>query len=251
MRLAKFLAISGVASRRAAEEIIRAGRVTVDGETVTDPARDVTGEDAVAVDGAPVSAVADRVVYLVNKPAGVVSTASDPQGRRTVVSLVPSPHRLYPVGRLDRDTTGLILLTNDGELAHRLTHPSFEVPRTYRAQVTRPPVRDTTLRQLRRGVTLDDGPTAPARVRRLAPDVIELTIHEGRKRQVKRMCEAVGHPVRRLERVAFGPLSLGDLALGTHRRLTGDELAALSRAGRSARRAAATSYAGRGPRRAG
>jgi 23S rRNA pseudouridine2605 synthase len=248
MRLAKFLASAGVASRRAAEEIIRSGRVTVDGETVTDPARDVTDDHAVRVDGRHVSAGSDRVMYMLNKPAGVVSTASDPQGRPTVVSLIPSPHRLYPVGRLDIDTTGLILLTNDGELAHRLTHPSFEVPRTYRARVQRPPVRDATLRQLRRGITLEDGPTAPARVRRTAPDVLEITIHEGRKRQVKRMCEAVGHPVRRLERVAFGPLTLGDLRPGAHRRLTGDELAALSPAGRSARRDAAGSYAGPGRR---
>ena len=246
MRLVKFLATSGVASRRAADEIIRAGRVTVGGELVTDPARNVTDEDAVAVDGRPVHATPERVVYILNKPLGVVSTASDPQRRRTVVSLIPSPHRLYPVGRLDIDTTGLILLTNDGELAHRLTHPSFEVPRTYRARVDRAPVRDVTLRRLRHGVTLDDGPTAPARVRRLAPDVLELIIHEGRKRQVKRMCEAVGHPVRRLERVGFGPLTLGDLAPGAHRPLTVDEVAALSRAGRSARRGAATSYAARG-----
>lgn len=246
MRLAKFLATAGLASRRAAEEIIRAGRVTVDGELVTDPARNVGEEDAVAIDGARIGVTDERVVYILNKPLGVVSTASDPQGRPTVVSLIPSPYRLYPVGRLDIDTTGLILLTNDGALAHRLTHPSFEVPKTYRARVNRPPVRDVTLRRLRNGVTLDDGPTAPARVRRVAPDVLELTIHEGRKRQVKRMCDAVGHPVRRLERIGFGPLTLGDLAAGAHRALTTDETAALSRAGTSARRGAATSYAGRG-----
>src|ERR1700740_3105135 len=138
MRLAKFLAVAGVASRRAAEEIVRGHRVTVNGEVVTDPARDVTEADAVEVDGEPVTAATDRVVYLLNKPAGVVSTASDPQGRPTVVSLVPTPHRLYPVGRLDIDTTGLILLTNDGELAHRLTHPSFEVPPTSQARGHRP-----------------------------------------------------------------------------------------------------------------
>lgn len=246
MRLVKFLATAGVASRRAAEEIIRAGRVTIDGELVTDPARDVTDDHTVTVDGTRINTTSDRVVYVLNKPLGVVSTASDPQGRRTVVSLIPSPHRLYPVGRLDIDTTGLILLTNDGELAYHLTHPSFEVPRTYRARVDRPPVRDNTLRRLRRGITLDDGPTAPARVRRLAPDVLELTIHEGRKRQVKRMCEAVGHPVKRLQRVAFGPLTLGDLAPGAHRQLTAEEIAALSRAGRSGRRGAAASYAGHG-----
>ncbi len=249
MRLAKFLATAGVASRRAAEDIVRAGRVTVNGETITDPARDTTPDDAVLVDGQLIEAGTDRVVYILNKPLGVVSTASDPQGRPTVVTLIPSPHRLYPVGRLDMDTTGLILMTNDGELAHRLTHPSFEVPRTYRARVDRAPVRDVTLRRLRNGITLDDGPTAPARVRRLGgrdSDLLEITIHEGRKRQVKRMCEAVGHPVRRLERVAFGPLTLGDLAPGAHRQLTPDEVAALSRAGRSARRGAASSYAARG-----
>jgi 23S rRNA pseudouridine2605 synthase len=248
MRLAKFLAIAGVASRRAAEQIIWAERVTVNGEPVTDPARDVTGADVVLVDGEPVQAAADRVVYVLNKPPGVVSTASDPQGRPTVVSLISSEHRLYPVGRLDADTTGLLLLTNDGDLAYRLTHPSFEVPRTYRARVTRPPVRDSTLRALRRGVTLEDGPTAPARVRRLAADVIELTIHEGRKRQVKRMCEAVGHPVRRLERIAFGPLTLNDLPAGAHRRLTAREVEALSRAGTSTHPSAATSNAARGRR---
>jgi 23S rRNA pseudouridine2605 synthase len=251
MRLVKFLATAGVASRRAAEVIVRADRVTVNGELVADPARDVTEADVVEVDGEPVSAAPHRVVYALNKPPGVVSTASDPQGRPTVVSLIPSPHRLYPVGRLDIDTTGLILLTNDGQLAHRLTHPSFEVPRTYRARVDRPPVRDAALRALRRGVTLDDGPTAPARVRRLAPDLLELTIHEGRKRQVKRMCEAVGHPVRRLERVAFGPLALGDLATGAHRELTGEELEALSRSGRSDCRSGARSYAARRRRSGG
>ncbi len=251
VRLGKFLSTAGVASRRAAEQVVRAGRVTVNGETVIDPARDVTEADTVTVDGAPLTAAVDRVVYALNKPAGVVSTASDPQGRPTVVSLIRTAHRLYPVGRLDIDTTGLILLTNDGDLAHRLTHPSFEVPRTYRARVERPPVRDTTLRQLRRGIVLEDGLTAPARVRRTAPDMLEITIHEGRNRQVKRMCEAVGHPVRRLERIAFGPLTLNNLASGTHRRLTPAEVAELSRAGRSAHPGAATSHAGRGPRRSG
>jgi 23S rRNA pseudouridine2605 synthase len=159
------------------------------------------------------------VVYALNKPQGVVSTAHDPQGRRTVVQLVGGGERLYPVGRLDADTTGLILLTNDGALAHRLTHPSFEVPRTYRATVAHPPVREPALRALREGVELEDGRTAPAAVRRLAPDRLELTIHEGRKRQVRRMCDAVGHPVRALERVAFGPLRLGGLEPGEHRRL--------------------------------
>ena len=231
MRLAKFLAQAGVASRRAAEEIVRSGRVSVDGEQVLDPARGVTAESQVLLDGDPLSAEATRAVYAVNKPAGVVSTASDPQGRPTVVSLIESPLRLYPVGRLDIDTTGLILLTNDGALAHRLMHPSFEVAKTYRAQVWKPPVDEEALAALRRGVVLDDGPTAPASVRRLRRDTIEITIHEGRKRQVKRMCEHVGHRVRSLERVTFGPLSLGALGPGAHRRLTDAEVAALTVAG--------------------
>jgi len=250
MRLAKFLATAGVASRRAAEEIVRAERVLVNGETVTDPARDVTDADTVTVDGAAIASSPERAMYLVNKPAGVVSTASDPQRRPTVVSLVPSAVRLYPVGRLDIDTTGLILLTNDGDLAHRLTHPSFEVPRTYRVVVWKPPVRDRAVRALRNGVELEDGRTAPARVRRLGDrgEILELTIHEGRKRQVKRMCEAVGHRVRSLERVAFGPLVLGTLAPGAHRRLTEAEVQALSRAGTRARRGAGASSAGRARR---
>ena len=233
MRLGKFLATAGVASRRASEEIIRDGRVTVGSEVVTDPARDVSAQEDVRVDGDRIAPPAERQVYLVHKPPGVVSTAHDPQRRPTVVSLVPSRARLYPVGRLDIDTTGLILLTDDGDLAHRLTHPSFEVPRTYRAQVTNPPITDRTVRRLREGVRLDDGMTAPARVRRLGgrnTNMLELTLHEGRNRQVKRMCEAVGHRVVRLQRVAFGPLTLGDLAPGAHRRLTAAEISALSRA---------------------
>jgi 23S rRNA pseudouridine2605 synthase len=241
MRLAKHLAHAGVASRRAAEQLVFAGRVTVGGEVVLDPARDVTERDAIAVDGEAVALERRHVVYALNKPAGYVSTAHDPQGRPTVVSLIASRERLYPVGRLDADTTGLLLLTNDGELAHRLTHPSFEVPRVYRAQVRNPPVREPALRRLREGVALDDGRTAPASARRLTPDRIELIIHEGRKRQVRRMCEAVGHRVLRLERVAFGPLRLGDLPLGRHRLLQAAEVEALrqaasTRRGRPARR---------------
>ncbi len=228
MRLGKYLAHAGVASRRAAEGLVGAGRVTVDGEPVRDPARDVSDGDDVRVDGRAVALAGhDRVVYLLNKPAGTVSTASDPQGRPTVVELVPRAERLYPVGRLDADSTGLLLLTNDGGLAHRLTHPSFGVPRVYRAVVRNPPVKPAALRALREGVELEDGRTAPARVRRLAPDRLELTLHEGRKRQVRRMCEAVGHRVVTLERVAFGPLRLGDVKLGSHRRLSAVEVAAL------------------------
>ncbi len=228
MRLAKFLASAGVASRRGAEEIVCAGRVSVGGVLVTDPALDVgAGTDAVTVDGEPVSDQRARVVYAVNKPAGIVSTARDPQGRPTVVSLVPAQTRLYPVGRLDIDTTGLILLTNDGALAHRLTHPSFEVQKKYLAVLGRPPVREAALRMLRAGVELEDGRSAPARVKRVGPGAVELTIHEGRKRQVRRMCEQVGHPAKVLVRIKFGSLELGALRPGAHRRLSAAEVAAL------------------------
>jgi 23S rRNA pseudouridine2605 synthase len=248
MRLVKYLASAGVASRRASEEIVRAGRVTVGGVVVTDPARDVSEGDEVAVDGDPAKQPQQRVVYALNKPAGVVSTASDPQGRPTVVSLLGAGLRLYPVGRLDADSTGLILLTNDGELAHRLTHPRFEVPKTYRATLASPPVSARAVEALRAGVELDDGRTSPARVRKLRTDTLEITIHEGRKRQVRRMCEAVGHPVRRLERVAFGGLPLGELKPGAYRRLTAAELEALASAGSEARRSGASSSAAPGRR---
>ena len=204
-----------------------------------DPARQVDVSSRVLVDGQAIRQPAERVVYAVNKPAGVVSTARDPHGRATVVSLVPAPPggaRLYPVGRLDIDTTGVILLTNDGELANRLMHPRFGVPKTYRAHVERSPVTARAIRALRRGVDLDDGPTAPAKVRALAPDTLEIVISEGRKRQVKRMLEEVGHPVKRLERVAFGPLKLGNLRLGSHRRLKASEIQQLLSAGSEDRR---------------
>jgi 23S rRNA pseudouridine2605 synthase len=227
MRLVKFLAHAGVASRRAAERVIADGRVSVGGETVVDPARDVSADDVVEVDGSRVAVVEERVVYALNKPAGVVSTARDTHGRPTVVSLVPGDVRLYPVGRLDADTTGLILLTNDGDLANLLMHPSHEVPRVYRAHVGGGPVGEAALLALRAGVDLEDGRTAPARALLVAPDTIELEIHEGRKRQVRRMCEAVGHPVRALERVRIGSLALGDLEPGSYRRLSDEEIGAL------------------------
>jgi 23S rRNA pseudouridine2605 synthase len=224
MRLAKFLAHAGVASRRAAEAIVREGRVSVGGETVTDPARDVDGTEPVTVDGAPVSPPDERVVWMVHKPRGVVSTAKDTHDRPTVVAMVDAPGtRLYPVGRLDADTTGLILLTDDGDLANRLTHPRYEVPKTYIATVDGF-VGDQELRKLREGIELDDGLTAPAQVRQVEPGVLQLTIHEGRKRQVRRMCAAVGHPVQQLQRVAFGPLRLGDLHEGRVRRLSPAEV---------------------------
>jgi 23S rRNA pseudouridine2605 synthase len=239
MRLAKYLAHAGVASRRAAETLIGEGRVRVGGEVVRDPARDVDESSGVEVDGRALSGAEGRVAYALNKPVGVLSTAKDPYGRPTVVSLLagePGAARLYPVGRLDADSTGLILLTNDGELAHRLTHPSFHVPKTYRVHVAGGRVGERALRALREGVRLADGPTAPAQVRRVPSklrslDTLELTIHEGRNRQVRRMCEAVGHPVQALQRIAFGPLRLGDLRPGAHRRLSDAELRSLRSSG--------------------
>src|ERR1700728_4166419 len=227
MRLAKYLAHSGVASRRAANEIVRSGRVCVDGSPELDPARELTAE-LVELDGAPVTGPEAPIVYALNKPAGVVSTARDSHGRATVVELIADEHRrLYPVGRLDAPTTGLILLTNDGELANLLTHPRYEVPKTYRARVGGGPVSRAAVERLERGIELEDGPTAPARARLIAPDLIELELREGRKRQVRRMCRAVGHPVIALERVRFGSLCLGALAAGEHRVLSPAELAEL------------------------
>jgi 23S rRNA pseudouridine2605 synthase len=225
VRLAKFLAHGGVASRRRAEEIIGKGLVTVAGEVVTDPARDVGEDDDVRVNGSPVGAEA-REVWMVHKPAGVVSTAREPGARPAVVELVDSPARLYPVGRLDADSTGLLLLTNDGELANRLTHPRYEVAKAYRALLARPPShRD--LERLRNGVELEDGPTAPAGVTRCGERELEIVLREGRNRQVRRMAEAVGNEVRALRRVRFGPLELGDLQEGASRLLSDDEIAGL------------------------
>jgi 23S rRNA pseudouridine2605 synthase len=232
VRLAKRLAHAGVASRRAAERIVAEGRVRVAGELVTDPARDVAADTQVSVDGRPVGGAEPLVVYAVNKPPGVVSTASDTHGRPIVTELIDAPGlRLYPVGRLDVDSSGLIVLTNDGELANRLTHPRYEVPKTYRVKVGGGPVGERELRALREGVRLEDGPTGPAKVRSLGGGELELTISEGRNRQVRRMCEAIGHPVRELTRVAFGGLRLGNLHPGAHRRLNATEIARL-RAGK-------------------
>jgi len=222
MRLAKYLAHCGVASRRRAEELIGARRVRVAGETVTDPAVDVDESSGVEVDGRPV-APEPREVWMVNKPAGVVSTAREPGRRPAVVELVASNRRLYPVGRLDADSTGLILLTNDGELANRLTHPRYGVERTYRVRLRRP-ATSSQLRRLRGGVELEDGPTAPARLRAVSPRVVELTLTEGRNRQVRRMVEAVGNRVAALARTRFGPLELGTLPEGRSRLLRPPEV---------------------------
>jgi 23S rRNA pseudouridine2605 synthase len=232
VRLARYLAHAGVASRRASEVLIAEGRVRVGGAVVTDTATDVDEASEVEVDGRPVTPE-PREVWLVNKPAGVVSTASDTHGRPIVTGLVASERRLYPVGRLDADTTGLILLTNDGDLANRLTHPRYATPRVYRARVAPAPVSESALRRLREGVELEDGRTSPARVRQVEDGVLELTLGEGRKRQVRRMCEAVGHPVETLERVAFGPLRLGDLGPGGSRRLSPAEVERLRKTAES------------------
>jgi pseudouridine synthase len=221
MRLNAYLARAGVASRRAADELIKAGRVTVNG----DPGQlntFVSRGDDVRVDGSPVAP--QRLAYvLLHKPAGTVTTARDPQGRPTVVELVDLPERVVPIGRLDADTTGALLLTNDGPLAHRLAHPRYGVEKVYEVEVEGEP-DDEALRRLAEGVQLDDGPTAPATARRLAGSLLELTLHEGRKHQVKRMCAAVGHPVRRLHRSRYAGLDLDGLAQGSWRELTSDEL---------------------------
>ncbi len=224
MRLNAYLARAGVASRRGADELIKAGRVRVNGE----PGRlntFVAARDVVEVDGARVAA--QRLTYvLLNKPGGVVTTARDPQGRRTVVELVRRGARIVPVGRLDIDTTGALLLTNDGPLAHRLAHPRYGVEKVYLADVAGRPGEEA-LRRLREGVELEDGQTAPARVRRIGSSRLELTVHEGRTHQVKRMCEAVGHPVKRLHRSRYAGLTLAGLEPGRWRELTRDEIDAL------------------------
>jgi 23S rRNA pseudouridine2605 synthase len=229
-RLQKVLARAGLGSRRACEELIGDGRVEVNGEVAALGRRVDPEQDRVTVDGVTLPVRPGLVYYLLNKPAKVVTTADDPQGRPTVVGLVPAEPRVFPVGRLDWDTEGLLLLTNDGELAHGLTHPSRGVPKTYLAEVAGVPGR-AALRRLREGVDLDDGRTAPARARltQTTPtgSALEIVIHEGRNRQVRRMCEAVGHPVRRLVRTRFGPLRENRLAPGEWRVLTPAEIRAL------------------------
>ena len=228
MRLNAWLARAGVASRRKADELIKEGRVTVNGE----PGQlntFVQTTDDVRLDGKQLAK--QQVAYvLLNKPAGVVTTASDPQGRKTVLDLVDHPSRVVPVGRLDADTTGALLLTNDGDLAHRLAHPKYEVDKVYEVETWQQPT-DGQLRKLADGVKLDDGPTRPAKVRRIAGARIEVTIHEGRNRQVKRMVEAVGHRVRRLHRSRYANLTVDGLAPGEWRELRADEAHALVHGG--------------------
>jgi 23S rRNA pseudouridine2605 synthase len=228
VRLNAYLARAGVASRRRADDLIKAGRVTVNGEA-GQLNTFVSRGDAVAVDGEPVTA--QRLAYvLLHKPPATVTTARDPHGRPTVVELVDLPERVVPVGRLDADTTGALLLTNDGPLAHRLAHPRYGVEKVYEVDVEGEPGPEE-LRQLEEGVVLDDGRTAPARARMLAPSRIELTLHEGRKHQVKRMCEAVGHPVRRLHRSRYAGLTLEGLEPGRWRELEPFEVERLSAPG--------------------
>jgi len=229
-RLQKVLAALGFGSRRACEVLIAEGRVVVNGTVAVLGARVQPETDQVTVDGAPVGVRPGLVHYLVNKPRGVVTTASDPQGRPTVVELVPDEPRVFPVGRLDLDTEGLILLTNDGTLANAIAHPSTGVEKEYLVEVHGGRVSPSGLRHLREGVELEDGRTAPARVTQPSPGVLGITIHEGRNRQVRRMCSAVGHEVRRLVRVRIGPISDRRLAPGDWRELLSDEVIALGQA---------------------
>lgn len=229
-RLQKVLARIGWGSRRTCEELIEAGRVTVNGEVAVLGRRVDPDRDRVEVDGAPVGVRPGLVYYLLNKPAGVVTTAHDTHGRPTVVQLVPSHPRVFPVGRLDADTEGLLLVTNDGDLAHRIMHPRHGVDKEYLVEVSGGSLSAGALRRLRDGVELDDGVTAPAEVSQPEAGVLRLTIHEGRNRQVRRMCEAVGHPVTRLIRTRIGPLSDRRLKPGQWRTLDLEEYRALVRA---------------------
>jgi 23S rRNA pseudouridine2605 synthase len=229
VRLQKVLAQAGLGSRRVCDDLIDARRVRVNGQVAIPGQRVDPDVDVIEVDGAQIGVKPGLVHLLLNKPAGVITTAADPQGRPTVLDLVPAEPRVFPVGRLDADTEGLLLLTNDGDLAHRLTHPSFGVEKEYLVEVEGEPSRGA-LRRLREGVDLEDGTTAPAKVAALGERLLRITIHEGRNRQVRRMCEAVGHPVRRLVRTRIASLAERDLAPGEWRALTQDEVRTLERA---------------------
>ena len=227
-RLQKVLARAGIASRRASEEMIQAGRVTINGQ-IAALGDKVADSDRIELDGIPVLRDPNLVHYLLHKPREVVSTASDTENRQTVVDLVPSAIRVYPVGRLDADSEGLIILTNDGDLTHRLTHPSFGVPKEYLVHVEGIPQR-SALRSLREGIQLEDGMTAPAQVSMPDQRLLKITIHEGRNRQVRRMCAAIGHPVVRLVRVRIGPITDSSLTAGSWRELTNEEVRSLYQA---------------------
>jgi 23S rRNA pseudouridine2605 synthase len=229
IRLQRVLAERGIGSRRACEELIAAGKVTVNGDVAILGRRIDPEVDVIEVNGEGVGVRPDLVYYLLNKPVGVITTSDDPQGRPTVLSLVPAEPRVYPVGRLDLDTEGLLLITNDGALTHRLTHPSFGVEKEYLAEV-QGELTDAELRRMRNGVELEDGITSPAKVSQPQPSLLRITIHEGRNRQVRRMCEAVGHPVVRLVRMRIGPLRDAALTPGSWRELTIDEVRAVSKA---------------------
>jgi 23S rRNA pseudouridine2605 synthase len=226
-RLQKVMARLGVGSRRVCEELIVDGRVTVNGVVPVLGRRVDPSVDRVELDGVPLPVRPGLVHYLVNKPPGTVSTVSDTHGRPTVAALVPDRPRVFPVGRLDMESEGLLILTNDGELTHRLTHPSFGVPKEYLVQVEGEPTSGQ-VRRLREGVELDDGPTAPARVSVVAPTLLRMVIHEGRNRQIRRMCDVIGHPVLRLVRTRIGTLTDPSLAPGTYRPLTFDEVRTLA-----------------------
>ncbi|HZN16040.1 MAG TPA: pseudouridine synthase [Acidimicrobiales bacterium] len=228
-RLQKVLARAGFGSRRTCDDLIAAGRVRVNGDVAVLGQRVDPDTDRVEVDGVPVSVRDGLVYYLLNKPRGVVTTAADPQGRPTVIELVPLEPRVFPVGRLDADTEGLLVLTNDGDLTYRLTHPSFGVEKEYLVEVEGAPAAPA-LRRLRQGVELDDGMTAPAKVGSVGATALRITIHEGRNRQVRRMCAAVGHPVVRLVRTRVGSLTDRSLKPGEWRPLTQAEVRGLSAA---------------------
>jgi len=229
-RLQKALAAAGWGSRRVCEELIAAGRVTVNGAIAVLGRRVDVEHDLVEIDGAPIGVRPGLVHYLLNKPAGVLTTSKDTHGRPTVVELVPATPRVFSVGRLDADTEGLLLMTNDGDLANRIAHPSHGVDKEYLAEVDGGRVAPGAIRRLRDGIRLDDGPTAPAKVSQPEAGVLRITIHEGRNRQVRRMCEAVGHPVRRLVRTRIGPLTDRTLAPGEWRALSSAELRTLTEA---------------------
>ncbi len=229
-RLQKVLAATGYGSRRVCEDLIAAGRVTVNGTVAVLGRRVEPDVDRVEVDGAPIGVRPGLVYYLLNKPVGVITTARDTHGRRTVLDLVPREPRVFSIGRLDVDTEGLLLLTNDGQLANRIAHPSHGIEKEYLVEVDGGRASPGALRSLREGVVLDDGTTSPARVSQPEPGILRVIIHEGRNRQVRRMCEAVGHPVRRLVRTRIGPLVDRSLSPGHWRELTTDEWRALTAA---------------------